>query len=168
MGLLDALGGQQPQGGAMPPLMMALLGLLAYRTMKGQGSPPGSVGTSQDPNEESPALPGILGGLGGLLSGTPQGGALSAGLQDILNCFRQSGHGDKAESWIATGPNKPIAPQQVGEALGEDRVRWLMQQTGMSQDQLVSGLSAKLPELMDKLTPNGRLPTEQEAAQLIH
>lgn len=166
MGLLDALGGQQPQGRAMPPLMTALLGLLAYSTTKGQSSPAGS--TSQDPKAQRSGLPGFLEGLGGLLSGAPQGVALSGGLQDLLDCCRRSGHGDKAESWVASGPNEPIAPQEVAEAIGEDRTRWLTQQTGMSRDQLLSGLSALLPEFVNKLTPNGRIPTEQEADQLIH
>lgn len=169
MGLLDALGGQQSQqGGAMSPLMMALLGLLAYGAVKGRGGQSTTPGTSPDPGQESPGLPGILGSLGGLFSGGQQGGVLSGGLQELLDGFRQSGQGDKAESWVGSGPNKPIAPQEVGQAIGEDRTQWLMQQTGMSRDQLLSGLSAKLPEFVNELTPNGRVPTAQEASQLIH
>lgn len=159
MGLLDALGGQQSQGANASPIMTALVGLLAYEATKNGAAP--STGAPQSGN---PGLPGILGSL---FSGTQNGGALSTGLQGLFDQFSQAGLGDKARTWISNGSNEPIAPQQVGQALGEDRLQWLTQQTGMSRDQLLSGLSAKLPQFIDKLTPNGRIPTEQEAAQII-
>lgn len=159
MGLLDALGGQQLQGANASPIATALAGLLAYEMAK--NGPANSTGV---PQGGSAGLPGILGGL---FSGMQNGGGLSTGLQGLLDRFSQAGLGDKAQSWITNGSNEPIAPQQIEQALGEDRLQWLTQQTGMSRDQLLSGLSAKLPQFIDKLTPDGRVPTEQEAAQLI-
>ena len=90
-----------------------------------------------------------------------------AGLQDLLNQFRQNGHGDKAESWVSGDANKPVAPHELEQALGEDRIQWLMHQTGLPRDQLLAGLSQELPQVVDKLTPNGRVPTEQEASSLL-
>jgi uncharacterized protein YidB (DUF937 family) len=149
MGLFNALGGGRRSGG-MSPVMMGVLGLLAYRAVKGKGGLAGMLGTGQ-----------AAGGSGDPLSG----GALGGGLKDLLDRFRQSGQEDKAQSWVATGPNKPIAPQELEQTLGEERIQWLMEQTGMPRDQLLAGLSNELPDAIDKLTPDGRLPTDEELSR---
>ena len=105
--------------------------------------------------------------LGGLLGGGAAGGILSGGLGDLLKQFQQNGQGDKAQSWIATGPNKPALPSEIEQALGPEKISWLMQQTGMSREDLLSGLSRELPTAVDRLTPDGRIPTDQEAARLL-
>jgi uncharacterized protein YidB (DUF937 family) len=97
----------------------------------------------------------------------PAGGVLSGGLNDLLKQFQQSGQGDVAQSWVGTGPNKEISPDDLSKALGEDQIKTLMAHSGMSRDELISGLSQHLPELINQLTPNGRIPTEQEASRLI-
>lgn len=117
-------------------------------------------------------LPGGLGGLlqgplGGLLAGGAAGSVLSGGLGDLLKQFQQSGHGDTAQTWVGTGPNKEISPNDLSSALGEDQIKTLMNQSGMSRDDLVGALSQHLPELVNQLTPDGRLPTEGEASRLI-
>jgi uncharacterized protein YidB (DUF937 family) len=130
--------------------MMGVLGLLAYRAVKGKGGLAGMLGTGQSP-----------GAAGDPLSG----GALSGGLKDLLDRFRQSGQEDKAQSWVSTGPNKPIAPTELEQALGEERIQWLMEQTGMPREQLLAGLSSELPDAIDKLTPDGRVPTDEELSR---
>jgi uncharacterized protein YidB (DUF937 family) len=105
--------------------------------------------------------------LGGLLAGGAAGSVLSGGLNDLLKQFQQSGQGDVAKSWVGTGPNKEISPDDLSKVLGSDQIKTLMAQSGMSRDELIAGLSQQLPELIDKLTPNGRIPTEQEASRLI-
>jgi uncharacterized protein YidB (DUF937 family) len=92
---------------------------------------------------------------------------LSGGLNDLLKQFQQNGHTDTASSWVGTGPNKTIAPNDLANALGSDKVNALMTQSGMSRDELLQGLSQYLPRVVDHLTPEGRLPTEQEAARLL-
>ena len=106
------------------------------------------------------------GGLGGLLGGGAAGSVLSGGLNDLLKQFDQSGQGDVAKSWVGSGPNKTIAPGDLANALGTDRINQLMQVSGMSRDDLLNGLSQHLPGVVDQLTPGGRVPTEQEASQL--
>jgi uncharacterized protein YidB (DUF937 family) len=138
-------------------LTLALMGVLAYRTMKGKGRLADMTGS---------ATTGA-GNPGGLLSGGAGGGMLTSGLQDLLAPFGLNGHGEMAQSWVSAGPNQPIAPHEVEQALGEDRVQWLMQQTGMSKADLLAGLSRELPQTVDKLTPNGRVPTEEEASHLV-
>jgi uncharacterized protein YidB (DUF937 family) len=249
MGLLDILNGMQngPRGqrqpappgqsGGMSPIMMALLGLLAYKAVKhmsGSGTPAGAPGTPSAPPGSTPLPPetrtaeggggglgdilggilngpggnanrgsvpsagssggglgdilgSILGGgrpaapgtpppsragapggdlgslLGGLLAGGAAGTVLSGGLGQILQDLQHSGQGGAAQSWVGSGSNQEIAPHDLANALGADTISALTQQTGMSRDELLQGLSQHLPELVDQLTPDGRLPTEKEA-----
>ena len=164
MGMFDVLGGGQRRSGGMSPIALALLGTLAYRTLKGKGRLADMLGTRQG----APATPGTsdtadptrpsTGGLGGVLSG----GGLGAGLKDLLDRFRQSGHEDKAQSWVSTGSNRPIAPNELEQTLGAERIQWLMEQTGLPKEQLLAGLSSELPETIDKLTPDGHVPSDDE------
>jgi uncharacterized protein YidB (DUF937 family) len=170
MGLLDGLLGGGARRGGMSPLTMALLGLLAYKTMKGKNLSDmfgANAGGQAEAGQGGPAqggLGGLLqGGLGGLLGG---GGILSGGLTDLLKQFQNSGQGDKAQSWVSTGQNQPIQPSELENALGEERIAWLMQQTGLSREELLDGLSRELPEAVDKLTPQGRLPEAPDSTNI--
>jgi uncharacterized protein YidB (DUF937 family) len=88
-------------------------------------------------------------------------------LNDLLKQFQQNGQGDVAKSWIGSGPNKAISPNDLASALGADRVNTLAGLSGMSREEMLSGLSRQLPDVVDQLTPQGRLPTEQEAARFV-
>ena len=152
MALIDVLGsGRRRTGGsAMSPVKMAVLGLLAYRALKGRGRLAGMGGTA--------------GGLGGLLAG----GALSGGLKDLIDRFRQTGQEQKAQSWVSTGANQSIAPNELEQVLGEERINWLVEETGLPRDQLLTKLSGELPAAVDELTPDGRLPTDDELTQRLN
>jgi uncharacterized protein YidB (DUF937 family) len=76
----------------------------------------------------------------------------------LMESFKQQGQGDVAESWVGTGPNKQIAPNQLEQAIGPEVLATLTQQTGLSREELLSRLSTTLPEAVDKFTPDGRLP----------
>ncbi|MCC6888381.1 MAG: DUF937 domain-containing protein [Hyphomicrobiales bacterium] len=232
MGLLDILNGMQngPRGqrqptppgsssGGMSPLMMALLGLLAYKALKGGGLgnilggggapgptplPPGSR-TADSSGGLADILGGMLGGgagrtggglgdllggmlggasrdgmpgarpgagssggglgdiLGGMLGGGGAGSALNNGLAQVLEDLQRSGQGRTAQSWVGTGQNAAIASDDLANALGADTIETLTRQTGLSRNELLDGLSQNLPEFVDRLTPDGRLPTEDEA-----
>ncbi len=238
MGLMDILNGMQNgprgqrqptppgQGGGMSPIMMALLGLLAYKAMKGfggSGAPAGAPPTSLPPGtrtaEGGGGLGDILGGmlngpggganragapggggglgdilggmfgggrpggttagnagapgggaggglggiLGGMLGGAAAGSVLNGGLGQVLKDLQRSGQGRTAQSWVGTGENEQIAPDDLASALGADTISALTQQTGMPRDELLQGLSQNLPEFVDQLTPDGRLPSDDEA-----
>ena len=204
MGLIDVLNGMQngPRGqrspkaapsssssssGGMSPITMAILGLLAYKAMKGlAGSQPSAApantrvppgGKAIDVNMPGSSVPSggggggigdlLRGGLGGLLAGGAAGSVLSGGLNDLLKQFQQNGHGDAVDSWVGTGPNKTIAPKELGQALGSEQINAALAQTGMSRDELLDALSHYLPQVVDRLTPQGRLPTDQEAQRLL-
>ena len=172
--LENILGGNRTQSGGMSAINMALMGVLAYRTLNGKGRLAEMLGRSNTGASMQPSSQGdtdgggLLGGLGALLGGqSAAGSALSDGLRHLMDRFQQNGHGDKVQSWVSTGPSKSISPQELEQALGPERVQWLMQETGMPKDQLLQGLSEKLPQAVDNLTPEGRLPSAQEAAQQI-
>jgi uncharacterized protein YidB (DUF937 family) len=181
MGLLDVLNGMQngPRGpsdpnaksGGMSPITMAILALLAYKAVKHIGgsqtgaSPAAPVPAPANTGQSGGGLGDLLkGGLGGLLAGGAAGSILSGGLGDLLNQFQQSGHGDAADSWVSSGPNKQIAPDDLAKALGADQINTLTSQTGLSRQELLAGLAQHLPEAVNQLTPHGRLPTDSEVA----
>ena len=171
MGLLDnVLGGGQRSGGGMSPITMALLGLLAYRTVRGKGRLGEMLGKGDmlaGAGGTGGGLGGLLqGGLGSLLGGAGAGGLLSGGLQDLMKQFQDHGKGEKMQSWVSSGRNEPIDPRELEEALGAERIAWLTEQTGMSKDELLAGLAKELPDSVDKLTPQGHIPTEEEAKRL--
>ncbi|WP_407186795.1 YidB family protein [Bradyrhizobium centrosematis] len=188
MGLLDVLNGMQngPRGpsapssekssGGMSPMTMALLGLLAWKAFKHMTANQSGTAPQPSPTPAPPpvnagaggGLSDILkGGLGGLLAGGAAGTVLSGGLGDLLNQLQQSGHGDAANSWVGKGENKPIAPGDLASALGADQIESLSAQSGLSREELLNGLSQYLPKVVDHLTPDGRLPTENELSGRI-
>jgi uncharacterized protein YidB (DUF937 family) len=208
MGLMDILNGMQngprgqrqpgpPGGGGMSPWMMALLGLLAYKAVKGGGLGHILGGGAQSPNAPLPnsrggyadapaggGLGNILGGmfgggraapsggglgglLGGLLGGAAAGSVLNGGLRNLVEDMENNGQGETARSWISRGENQSIGPNELGNALGMEDIDAVSQQTGMPREQLLSELSQHLPEFVDQLTPDGRLPSDDEASRWV-
>src|SRR6202048_1319794 len=188
MGLLDILNGMQngPRGqstpsaqdsGGMSPITMAILALLAYKAVKHIGGGQPNAAPAPAPSPVNAGLPGggmggglgdlLKGGLGGLLAGGAAGSVISGGLGDLLKQFQQNGQGDTANSWVGKGENKHIAPGDLANALGANQIDSLASQSGLSRDELLSGLSQYLPGVVDHLTPDGRLPTEQELSGRI-
>lgn len=80
------------------------------------------------------------------------------GLAGLVSQFQQGGLGDIVQSWVSTGQNLPVSPEQLGGVLGNDRLGQLAQQLGMPQGDVAGQLSQILPQLVDRLTPNGQLP----------
>ena len=107
--------------------------------------------------EPAPAQSDLSNVLGGLLGGGGVGSLLGGGLNELLEQFTKNGQADAAESWVGTGPNKEISPRQVKQAVGQDVLATLVQQTGLSQEELLARLSRELPTAVDKYTPDGRL-----------
>jgi uncharacterized protein YidB (DUF937 family) len=159
----------------MSPITMAILGLLAYKAVKSLGgaqqgapagagrspAPPagGNVNVATREEETGGGLSDLLkGGLGGLLAGGAAGSILGGGLNDLLKQLQQSGLHEEANSWIGSGPNKTIAPNDLANALGADQINALMEHTGLSRQELLDGLSQHLPRVVDQLTPEGQIP----------
>jgi len=110
----------------------------------------------------SGGMAGVLERLGGALGGASAGGILSGGLNELIERFNQSGHGDTAQSWVRSGPNQPVAPNQIEQAVGPEVLDTLSNRTGLSREELLARLARELPDAVDKYTPQGRLPTEAD------
>lgn len=114
----------------------------------GSSSPMGNVlgsllGGGQAGGMGNQGMPGGLGGLGGLMSR-----------------FQQAGLGHIAQSWVGNGANQPVSPQQLQNVFGEDQVQSMAGQAGMQPGDFLSQLSQHLPNAVNGMTPNGRLPDE--------
>ncbi len=133
MGLLDTVIGALGQQGHGQGSGMGGQGdlLSAVIGMLGQGGLGGSGG-------------GAAGGLGGLIG--------------LVEKFRQGGLGEIANSWVGTGQNLPVSPDQLDGVLGNDTVANMASKLGMNHGDLLSQLSQMLPQVVDKLTPNGQMP----------
>jgi uncharacterized protein YidB (DUF937 family) len=144
-----------PGGSVAKPLIIALLALLASRYMSG--------GQKQAQAPEMPRLPEANPST----NPDASSGSLLDGLGDLIDQFQKKGLGDVVDSWVNRGKNKGVAPDQVSVALGGDVVDELSRRTGLSRDQVLTELANMLPNMVDKLTPEGRLPTRQEIMRLM-
>lgn len=102
---------------------------------------------------------GMLESIMGILRSSESGGA-----EGLLNTFNENGVGDVMSSWIGKGENLPISPEQIQQVLGSDQVQQIAEKLGISTDEASSGLAEMLPKIVDKLTPEGSLPTQD----LVH
>jgi uncharacterized protein YidB (DUF937 family) len=126
---------------------------------------------------------GLLDGLlGSLMGGQQQSGsnpllqiamqmlankndAGGGGIGGLINSFQNAGMGDQLKSWIGTGANMPISADQLTSALGSDKIRDIASQLGMSHGEVSGGLADMLPQIIDKLSPNGQLPDNHNMLQ---
>jgi uncharacterized protein YidB (DUF937 family) len=95
----------------------------------------------------------LLGMVGNLLSGS-QGGGLSG----LIQSFKSKGLGDIVSSWVGTGENLPISGQQIQEVLGSGQIQQMAEKLGTSREEVSGGLAGLLPQIIDKLTPDGSVP----------
>jgi len=95
--------------------------------------------------------------VAGMLANSGQGGS-AGGLGALVEQFQRGGLGDVMNSWIGTGQNQPVSPDQLGGVLGDDLLGKLTEQTGMNPDDLLGQLSKMLPQMVDQATPEGRIP----------
>jgi uncharacterized protein YidB (DUF937 family) len=117
-------------------------------------------------------FPGGAGGafvfdLSDLFGGRPPGVVASGGLDDLIEQFQRAGHGEAAQSWVSDEPNQPLGPGEVEQAISDDMLLELEQRTGMPRSEIVERLARGLPETVNELTPQGRVPTEAEAEHFI-
>lgn len=180
MGLIDVLNGMQngPRGepvpgkGGMSKITMAILGFLAWKAYKGMSQQDQTSGPARSPSlEKGEPQDDQAGGLAGVLRTIFGGSAVPApvlrrGVDNTVRDLESNGHGEVARSWVGRGPNKPITPENLQAALGEEAIRDLMGQTGLDRRELLEVLSEHLPRVIDHLTPDGRIPTDAEVKRL--
>lgn len=108
------------------------------------------------PNTQKALLEMVM----GLLTGSGSTGSGSSGLDGMAQRFDQKGLGDIMSSWIGKGENLPISADQMQQVLGSGQIQQIAERLGVSKDEASSGLAEMLPQIVDKLTPEGSLPTQ--------
>jgi len=176
------------------PSLLALLGLAAVAGFQNRGRINEALNSANPDQGGSGGAPGpwggsgaegrgfgggfggvFPGGVGGgfvfdlsdLFGGRPPGVIASGGLGDLLEQFQTAGYGQAAQSWVSDQPNQPVDPGVVEQAISEDLLLELEQRTGLPRAEIVERLATGLPETVNQLTPQGRVPTEVEAEQFI-
>jgi len=108
-----------------------------------------------------------MGLLDGMLGGIVGAGMVSVGnnlleqhggVQGVVNQFEKNGLGATVKSWVGTGPNQAISPDEVHRALGPDLIQQLSAKSGLSVQDLTQRLAQILPDAVDKMTPDGTIP----------
>jgi uncharacterized protein YidB (DUF937 family) len=125
------------------------------------------------PDWAGPALMGVVGAIGGKAVGGAAGGggglgavlggvlgtaAGSGGLEGLIDKFKGAGAEQQAQSWVSTGPNEPVDPQTVENALGSDAISKLAAESGATPDEVKATLANAIPQVVDKMTPEGSVP----------
>ncbi|MES2435672.1 MAG: YidB family protein [Pseudomonadota bacterium] len=158
------------------PSVTALLALLAVagyqnrdkisdmlRKAGGSGDQPA---TGLD-GHNSQSISNVLSEIGSFFTGSSGGSALSGGLGGLIDQFRGQGHGEAADSWVSNGANKPVAGDDLAAALGEDTLSELTAKTGLSRETLLERLARVIPDAVHGMTPDGRLPSAEDAKGYI-
>jgi uncharacterized protein YidB (DUF937 family) len=120
-----------------------MLDKLIEGALQGMGGGPGNGATP------------LMQVIGALLSN----GGPSGGLAGLMQQFQQAGLGQQAASWVSTGANKPLSVDQLTKVLGSSQLQQMASSAGMDTAQFSDQLSQLLPQLIDRLTPNGQMPT---------
>lgn len=188
MGLLDdllagAAGGAGPGRPAQPQrsaggtnaallaLLPIVLSMLASRGAAGSGSreagPGGGLGDllgqMMGAGQRGGGLGDILGQvLGGAGAGSGPGGL--AGLGGLLRQFESAGLGEQARSWVSPGQNQPLPADALGRVFGQDGLATIARMAGLSESETTTGLAQLLPEIIDRATPEGRVPDDDQLA----
>ena len=105
-------------------------------------------------------------GLGGALASGTAGSVIRGGLSELLNRLQQNGLGNAGRSWVGHGPDQ-LSANDIQKAAGSDALDALAKEIGISPEQLLQCLGAELPQTVDKLTPQRRVPTLEEASESV-
>ena len=128
----------------------------------------GAAGTGADAPDSgvSSVMRGVFDMLGDQGS-DPVVGNTGGGLQDLIQGFQRQGMGDVVSSWIGTGDNMPVTPDQVQQGLGRERTQQMARRSGMSLEALLPMLATALPMVIDVLTPKGQVPDRDSLQQSL-
>jgi uncharacterized protein YidB (DUF937 family) len=137
----DAMKNAVPGGNLATPIAVAAGALLLGKLFGGSSAPSPVTAPAQSLPTNAPA------------------GSVLGGLSDLIGKLTAGGAEPHVNSWVGPGANQPIPPGQLGSALGQQTIDDLAARTGMTREQLLQQLAAVLPQLINHLTPNGRMPT---------
>lgn len=152
------------------PSLLALLGLVAVAGYQNRGRISEMLSEAQKARQTPAGSDGqdsFLGEISQTFQGSAVGSSLASALAEITERFRGTGQSETADSWVSHGANQPLRVEDLEATLGTENLDLLARKSGLSRDELKHRLATALPELVNRLTPNGRLPTEAEAEALI-
>jgi uncharacterized protein YidB (DUF937 family) len=144
----DASGGTS-MGSIVSALLPVVMAMLAGNS-SGSGSSAGAR-ASAGGGGLGDVLGQILGGGGGTSRG---------GLGGLLEQFRRAGFGAQADSWVGTGQNQPVSPEDMGQIFGQGGLSEIARRAGLTEQQASEGLSRILPDVVDRVTPSGEVPAD--------
>lgn len=149
------------------PSLLALLGLVAVAGYQNRGRIGEMLSNAKSPPTQPgqtapPVTAGFLADIGQFF----QSSHISSALGDLVDRFKVAGRGDVAESWVSNKANMPLGVDALKAALGAETLAALAQKTGLSQAEVLLRLNVALPDVVNRFTPNGRLPTEGEVQSL--
>jgi len=149
-------------GAGMSHVLMALmpivLGMLANR---------GSRAGSPSQQNYAPGSGDIGDLLGQVLRGAGGAGSTQGGLGGLLEQLQRTGFREQADSWVSRGANKPISPDAISQIFGKDGLEAISRQAGISPNEASHGLSELLPEVVDRMTPDGEVPNSDALANSV-
>jgi len=143
----------QATGGGMGNVMMALLPVVLGMLTSRGGSPQLAAG-----DRAGTATGGGLGDLLGTILGGRSSGSSMGGLGEVLSQFQRAGFGQQADSWVSRGQNMPLPPEALDKVFGRTGMAEIARRAGVSEEDATRGLSQLLPEVVDRATPDGRVP----------
>ena len=131
----------------------------------------GLLGLDERPGQQAAAGGPAAGGTGSIVQAVlkmldNKGGKGTNGLDALMAQFNESGLGDKIQSWLKSGDNKGVSPDEIKRALGDD-VDEVAREAGVDRDEAAEEMAKALPEVVDKLTPNGEIPSEGDLSSII-
>jgi uncharacterized protein YidB (DUF937 family) len=144
----DAMKNAVPGGNLATPIAVAVGALILGKMFGGGSAPAPAPAPGRVAPPPAPSLPV-----------NPPAGSVMGGLSDLIGKLTAGGAAPQVNSWVGPGQNQPIQPGQLGGALGQNVLNELSQRTGMSQQELLNQLATVLPQIINHLTPNGRMPT---------
>ena len=104
---------------------------------------------------------GLMGSLIPIIGGMLAGG----GLNNILSGFQSKGLSSQADSWVGTGPNEPVTAGQVSQVIGDEQIAQIAERLGVSHEEAAQAIAEVLPQVVDRVSPDGQLPPEQDLDQ---
>ncbi|ABD55133.1 YidB family protein [Jannaschia sp. CCS1] len=158
------------------PSLTALLGLLAVAGYQNRDRISEMLGdarrnmqgpTSETDNRPQSGPTSFLSEISSMFTGAAAGRSLQSGLGELFDSFRSSGRGDVADTWMGHSDSQPIDARDLEDTIGQETLDHLSDRTGLSREELLSRLSDSLPHTVNRFTPDGRIPNDDEIARAI-
>lgn len=152
------------------PSLLALLGLVAFAGYQNRDRISDMLADARRSAGDGAAAAGqgnFLADISHTLQSGLAGSGISSALGDLVARFQNAGRGKTAESWVSSQANQPVNVDDLEATLGAETLDDLSRKTGLSRAELLQRLNVALPQVVDRLTPNGRLPDQDRPQAFV-